>query len=401
MAPDRWRCRTYQYRLHPTTRQTRALLLQLDYQRELYNAALEERVGAWKWERRSVSFFDQCRTLTGLAEIRPEVVASGVVLCRGTLKRLDRAFAAFYRRVKTGETPGYPRFKSASRFHSLQWEDTNGWKVKSEARRLYLLGIGEIKANYHRPLLGTPKAITVKREGATWWVGVRCVDVPATPLASTGREVGLDLGVINLVATSEGELIVGEHFGSQARAQLTFAQQRLATKQRGSNRRRRQVDVVARLHRKVANQRRNAAHQLSRRLVNDYDLIVLEDLAITNMVCAPKAKPDPEVPGAFLLNGAKAKTGLNRSIHDAGWGTLASLLSYKAESAGRIVVTVDPRHTSQMCAKCGHVEAGNRVNQAEFCCLACGHRVHADVNAARNILRAGRARQALACVGRI
>jgi putative transposase len=176
---------------------------------------------------------------------------------------------------------------------------------------------------------------------------------------------------------------------------LAEAQRKLATKQRGSNRRRRQVEVVARLHRRVANQRSNAAHQLSRRLVNDYDLIVLEDLAITNMVRAPKAKPDPDKLGAFLPNGASAKAGLNRSINDAGWGTLASLLSYKAESAGRTVVTVDPRYTSQTCAECGHVETGNRVSQAVFCCLACGHVAHADVNAARNILRAGRARQAL------
>jgi putative transposase len=382
-------------------RQTQALLRQIDYQRELYNAALEERVGAWKWERRSVSYFNQCRTLTGLVDVRPEVVASGITLCRGTLKRLDRAFADFYRRAKGGAPPGFPRFKPASRFDSLQWEDRGGWKVKGEARRLYLLGIGEVKANYYRPLVGTPKTITVKREGAKWWVSVRCVGVPAVPLAPTGREVGLDLGVVNLVATSDGELIVGEHFGSRARAQLTLAQQRLATKQRGSNRRRRQVEVVAQLHRKVAHQRRNAAHQLSRRLVNDYDLIALEDLTVANMVRAPKAKPDPDVPGAFLPNGATAKAGLNRSIHDAGWGTLASLLSYKAESAGRIVVTVNPRHTSQTCGECGHVEAGNRVNQAVFCCLACGHSAHADVNAARNILRAGRARQALACVDRI
>jgi putative transposase len=129
--------------------------------------------------------------------------------------------------------------------------------------------------------------------------------------------------------------------------------------------------------------------------VNDYDVIVVEDLAITNMVRAPRAKLDPDAPGTFLPNGAHAKAGLNRSIHDAGWGTLASLLSYKAESAGRIVVTVDPRYASQTCAVCGHVEAGNRVSQAVFRCLSCGHVAHADVNAARNILRAGRARQAL------
>jgi putative transposase len=396
MAPETTRrCRTFRYRLHPTFRQTQALLHQLDYQRELYNAALEERVGAWKWERRSVSYVDQCRTLTGLRDVRPEVVASGVTLCRGTLKRLDWAFASFYRRAKHGSTPGFPRFKSARRFDALQWEDTSGWKVKGEARRLYLLGIGDVKANYHRPFMGVPKAITVKREGTKWWVSVRCVDVPAAPLPPTGREVGVDLGIANFVATSDGELIVGEHFGSRARSQLAAAQRRLATRQRGSNRRRRQVDVVAQLHRKVANQRKNAAHQLSRRLVNDYDLIAVEDLAITNMVRAPKAKPDPDQPGAFLPNGATAKAGLNRSIIDAGWGTLASLLSYKAESAGRTVVTVDPRYTSQTCAECAHVEAGNRVSQAVFCCLECGHRAHADVNAARNILRAGRARQAL------
>src|ERR1019366_9320211 len=159
------RCRTFRYRLHPTFRQTQTLLHQLDYQRELYNAALEERIGAWKWNHRSVSYVDQCRTLTGLSDLRPEVLASGTVLCRGTLKRLDRAFAAFYRRVKSGETPGFPRFKSAQRFDSLQWEDRSGWKVKERDRRFYLLGIGEVMTNYHRALAGTPKAITVKREG--------------------------------------------------------------------------------------------------------------------------------------------------------------------------------------------------------------------------------------------
>jgi len=400
VANEKQRCRTYRYRLHPTYRQNQALLQQLDYQRELYNAALEERVGVWKWERRSVSFFDQCLTLTGLAAVRPEVVSSGTVLCRGTLERLDRSFVAFYRRVKRGETPGFPRFKPASRFDSLEWEGKSGWKVKVEARRLYLLGIGEVKANYHRPLAGIPKAITVKREGMKWWVSVHCVDVPTCSLAPTGRAVGIDLGVTNLVATSEGECIKGEQFGSKARVQLASAQRKLATKQRGSNRRRRQVEEVARLHRKVTNQRRNTAHQLSQRLVNDYDFIVLEDLAITNMVRKPMAKPDPDVLGAFLPNGTAAKTGLNRSIHDAGWGTLASLLSYKAESAGRTVVTVDPRYTSQTCGLCGHIDVGNRVNQAVSRCLACGHEDHADVNAARNILRAGRARQALACIGR-
>lgn len=392
-------CRNYCYRLHPTVRQIRVLLRQLDFQRELYNAALEERIGAWQWERRSVRYFDQCKTLTELVDVRPEVVACGITLCRGTLKRLDRAFVAFFRRAQKGENPGFPRFKSAQRFDSLQWEDRSGWKMKVEERRLRLRGIGEIKTNYHRPFAGTPKAITVKREGTKWWVNVRCVDVPAQPLAATGRKVGLDLGVVNLVATSDGKLHVGELFGAQTRKRLALAQRRLATKQPGSNRRCRQVEEIVRLHRKVKNQRMNAVHQLSRALVNDYDLIVVEGLKVKNMVRAPKAISDPDQPGKFLPNGAAAKAGLNRSIHDAGWATLLSLLSYKAESAGRTIVTVDPHYTSQTCFECGHVESGNRLSQAEFRCCACGHEAHADVNAARNILRAGRAQRASARVG--
>jgi putative transposase len=393
------RCRTYRYRLHPTVRQTQALTRQLHHQCELYNAALEERKGAWNWEKRSVTYFDQCKTLTGLIEVRPEVLSSGVTLCRGTLKRLDRAFAGFFRRVGNGESPGFPRFRSAQRWDSLQWEDQDGWRVKGDERRLRLCGIGEVKLNYHRPLAGVPKAITVKREGTKWWVSVRCVDVPAMPLAPTSREVGVDLGVVNLVALSDGELIEGSRFAERASERLANAQRGLKSKQLGSNRRSRQVQELARLHRQVKQQRLNAAHQLSRRLVNEFDLIVVEDLKITPMVARPRAIPDPEDSDNFLANGAASKAIFNRSIHDAGWGQLRSLLSYKAESAGRTVVVVNPRYTSSTCALCGHVDKKNRVTQALFRCCSCGHEDHADSNAAVNILRAGRARLASASVG--
>lgn len=393
------RCRNYRFRLHPTYRQALSLERQFAYQHELYNAALEERIGAWNWERRSVSYFDQCRTLTGLGEVRPEVLTCGVTLCRGTLKRLDRAFSSFYGRVKRGDASGFPRFKSASRFTSLQWEDADGWKVKSHERRLYLFGIGDIKVNLHRPVVGTPKAMTVKREGANWWLYLRCVDVPAERLPTVGRSVGIDLGVENLAATSDGALFAGEQFGARAKTQLALAQQRLARQQRGSKRRSLQLAHIAQLHRKISNQRMNASHKLSRQLVNEYDFIAMEDLSIKDMMRAPRAKPDLDHPGAFLPNGAAAKAALNRSIHDAGWGQLASHLLYKAESAGRVVVTIDPRHTSQTCARCSHVDAGNRVSQSAFRCRSCGHEDHADLNAARNILRAGRAQRARVRVG--
>ena len=186
------------------------------------------------------------------------------------------------------------------------------------------MGIGEIKINYLRPITGEPKAITVKREGTKWWLYVSCVNVTAMPLVPTSCQIGIDLGVVNQIATSDGELKKGKHFASKAQTKLAAAQRELAMKNRGSNRRRRQVEEVARLHCKIKDQRRDAAHKLSRQLVNDYDFIALEDLKITNMVRAPKGRPDPEQPGGYLANGASKKGGLKRSIHDAGWGQAVS-----------------------------------------------------------------------------
>jgi putative transposase len=369
----------------------------LGLQCELYNAALEERRGAWHWERRSVSYVDQCRTLTKLRTARPEVLAGGVTVCRGTLRRLDWAFAGFYRRCQVGQRPGFPRFRPRSRWDSLQWEDRNGWRIDTAARRLHLMGIGGLKMRIHRPIRGTPKAITVRREGRRWWVTIRCVDVPPEPLPASGRQVGIDLGVTVLVATSDGTLITNDRHAKHGAQRLARAQQNLATKRRGSQHRRRAVERVAAAHRRVRNRRTDTLHQLSRRLVNDHDLIVHEKLVVSNLVRRPKPRPDSA--GGYRPNGAGAKTGLNRCIHDAGWGRLLAMIAYKAESAGRTVVAVDPRNTSRTCAECGHLSAGNRRG-AVFECKACGHEAHADTNAAINILRAGRAQQHIAAQGR-
>ena len=249
----------------------------------------------------------------------------------------------------------------------------------------------------HRPIRGTPKAITVRREGRRWWITIRCTDVPAEPLPATGRQVGIDLGVTVLVATSDGALITNDRHGHRSANRLARAQQDLATKQRGSQHRRRAVERVAAVHRRIRNRRANTLHQLSRQLVNDHDLVVHEQLAVANLVRRPKPRPDEA--GGYEPNGAAAKTGLNRCIHDAGWGQLLAMITYKAESAGRTVIAVDPRNTSRTCTDCGHVSAGNRRG-AVFECQACGHQAHADTNAAINILRAGRAQQPKAAQGR-
>jgi putative transposase len=201
---------------------------------------------------------------------------------------------------------------------------------------------------------------------------------------------------VNLITTSDGLIVDSHHFERRAFASIAKAQLDQQRRGKDSNRRRRVVERLAQQHRRVRNRRRDLAHKLSRQLVNDYDLIVLEDLAITSMVRRPRPRRSRD--GAFEPNGASSKSGLNRSIHDAGWGELARMIAYKAEDAGRDVLAVCPRFTSQRCACCGHTDAANRRTQAEFQCVACGHRAHADVNAACNVLWAGRALRASARV---
>jgi putative transposase len=172
---------------------------------------------------------------------------------------------------------------------------------------------------------------------------------------------------------------------------LATAQRTLARRQRKSARRGKAVARVAAIHAKVRRQRLDHAHKTALALVRRYDLIACEDLRIANMTRTPAPKPDGH--GGYLPNGAAAKTGLNRSILDTGWGVFLSILSAKAESAGRILIAVSPANTSRTCPKCSHCAADNRLTQAKFACVACGHTDHADVNAAINILRAGLALQ--------
>lgn len=178
-------------------------------------------------------------------------------------------------------------------------------------------------------------------------------------------------------------------WGRAADEKLSAAQQRLQRAKRGSKSRQRRRETVAARHRKIANQRKDFHHKQTRALVESYDVLVVEDLQIVNMLRRAKPVPDPDNPGQFLNNGARAKSGLNRSISDAGWGGFVSKLRAKAEDAGRVWIEVDPRHTSDGCEKCGFAARENRVSQAEFVCQRCAHRAQADEHAARNILRAG------------
>lgn len=379
----------------PTKRQHIALHGCVDSHRELYNAALQERRDAWRHSRTRITYGDQSGQLTEIRRLRGDVAVWSFSSQQATLRRLNRAFAGFFRRAKAGGKPGYPRFKGPGRFDSVEWpKDGDGARWHPESSRVYLQGIGEVKVKAHRPVVGRVKTIQVLRQGRHWMLILSCDDVPTNPLPATGRKVGVDVGIASFITTSDGASVDNPRWARAAAARLAIAQQRLVGKKRGSNNRARARQTLAARHRKIANQRRDFHHKTALALVEFYDLIVVEHLKIANMLRRPKPIDDPSSPGRFLPNGAAAKSGLNRSISDAAWGQFLSILRAKAEDAGRTWTEVDPRHTSDRCENCGHAASENRVTQAEFVCQACGHTAHADEHAARNILRVGLARHA-------
>ncbi|OUC84331.1 RNA-guided endonuclease InsQ/TnpB family protein [Streptosporangium minutum] len=382
--------RSFKFLLRPTARQAAALTACLEDHRALYNAALEHRRTAYAKVKVSVRYGEQS---ADLKHIRADDAGGqgrwSFSSQQATLRRLDKAFRAFFDRLKAGRTPGFPRFKGKRWFDTVEWpKDGDGcrWDSQPEhptATFVRLQGVGHVRVHQHRAVRGTVKTISVKREGRRWFVVLSCDDVPAEPLPTTGAAAGIDLGVASLVTTSDGEHLDNPRHLAASADRLAAAQRDLARKKRGSRRRRKAAARVAALHGKVRRQRLDGAHKAALRLVRDYDVIAHEDLRIANMTRS--ASGTIEAPGRNVAQ----KSGLNRSILDAGWGVFLTILSHKAESAGRELVAVNPAHTSRTCARCGHVAKENRVSQAEFHCQRCAHVAHADVNAAINILRAG------------
>ncbi|MFD8949778.1 RNA-guided endonuclease InsQ/TnpB family protein [Streptomyces xanthophaeus] len=392
--------RAYKFLMRPTAGQQIALGEMLRDHCSLYNGALQERRDAYRHvSKTSVKYGMQSVQLKEIRAFDPERQGRWSFSSQqATLRRLDKAFAAFFRRVKSGETPGYPRFRGVNWFDTVDFpKDGDGcrWDATpyDPVTRVRFQGVGHVRVNQHRPVAGKVKTVSVKREGNRWYVVLTAEQTEPGPLPSTGAVVGIDLGIASFLTTSNGKHTLNPRHARKAAAKLEAAQRALARCKRGSGRRKKAVAKVAGLHRKVRRQRLDHAHKTALGLVRDHDLIAHEDLKIRNMVKAPRPKPDPRTPGGFLPNGASSKAGLNRSISDAGWGVFLAILTSKAESAGREVIAVDPRNTSRTCPECGHVTAENRPTQEKFHCVSCGHQAHADVVGALNVLRAGLARR--------
>ncbi|MGG2458755.1 RNA-guided endonuclease InsQ/TnpB family protein [Streptomyces sp. RGM 3693] len=392
--------RTYKFFMRPTARQGHALIAMLRDHCSLYNSALQERRDAYRHASRTkVRYGQQSAQLKEIRAFDPERQGRWSFSSQqATLRRLDRAFAAFFRRVKAGDKPGYPRFRSVSRFDTVDFPrdgDGCGWNSTPHAlvTRVRLQGVGHIRVHQHRPVIGKVKTVSVKREGRRWYVILTAERAKPEPLPATGSVVGIDMGISNFLADSNGRFVNNPRHGRKAAAKLEAAQRGLRRCKRGSKRRCTAVEKVARLHRKVRRQRLDHAHKIALDLVRSHDAIAHEDLKIRNMIRRPAPRPDPAKPGNFLPNGAASKAGLNHSIADAGWGVFLAILNAKAECAGREVMAVDPRNTSRRCPACGHTAKRNRPTQEKFHCVSCGHSAHADTVGALNVLRAGLARR--------
>ncbi len=394
----------YKFRLYPTRKQRERLQETLDACRALYNAALTERRDAYNFHVRQhpnyydaatrsersreigITYYSQATQLPEIKNIREEYTDVHSQVLQDVLRRVQKAFDAFFRRVRHGEEPGYPRFQGKGRYDSFTYPQA-GFSLTHD-HRVCLSKIGSIKVKLHREIKGTIKTCTIKREGDGWYVVFAC-EVEHERLEECQEAVGIDLGLLQFATLSNGSTIENPRYYRKAEQHLAHLQQALSRKKHGSHRWKKAGQLVGKVHRKVANQRRDFLHKASRQLVNASGVIVFEKLEPTKMNKRPKPKADEN--GTYLPNGAAAKGGLNKSIVDAGWGMFQQFCVYKAANAGRAVLFVNPRYTSQICSGCGTVvkkELSERWHSCE-----CGCSLDRDHNAAINILRLGRSLQ--------
>jgi putative transposase len=366
-------------RLYPTIAQTAALDHALHVTRHLYNALLQERRDAWRLRKVCLTAKMQYAELT---DLRAESIHLRSVYreCEdAVLRRLDIAYAAAFSRMKRGEKAGFPRFKGFARFRQITFPHGDRCiKLDADQRRVRIPGVGSVKLRKGR-IIPPFKRVWIVRKNDRWYAQFEC-DRSVEPLPATHAHIGLDRGVTVLLATSDGALIENPAFFKTSRLRLERAQRVVAKRKKNGRNRRKAIIKLARIHETIKNQRRDHAHKESRRIVNAYDVIALEDLNLRTMTRS--AKGTIASPGRNVA----AKSGLNRALLDAGFGQIARLIAEKAESAARTIIHVDPRYTSQTCSKCDHVASENR-HGIGFLCVACGHTEHADVNAAKNILK--------------
>lgn len=354
--------KSYKFRIYPNKTQTAKLCETLDLCRELYNAALQERRDAWRLERKSISFFEQKKQLPEIKTIRKDLSnVYSQILC-DVLNRLDKTFNSFFTRLKKKEKVGFPRFKNQRQFDSFCYPQS-GFSLNDN--KLALSKIGKIKIKLSRPIQGKVKTCTIKREVDKWFV-VFSVETCIEPLPKTNQSVGLDMGISAFATLSDGTRINNSKFYESSQKKLRIAQRRVSRRKKGSNRRKKAIKLLQKIHLKIKNQRNDFQHKISTQLVKEFDLIIIEKLNIKGM----------------------SKGILSKQIHDAAWSFFFGMLRYKAENADKQLIEVNPSGTSQRCSECGEI-VKKSLSVREHRCHNCNLKIDRDHNAAINILRLG------------
>lgn len=350
---------TYKYRLLPRKKQYARLDEIAESQRILYNAALEERIGAWKKAKKRITYYDQCKSLT---EIRKDDASLPANLQRATLHRLELAYRGFFLRRKRGEKSGFPRFRAMSRWSGFGFGEFSG--VVLRGNKLLFRGLdGSLRVHMHRAMSdGKILACQFKKDSKGWTICFQ-VRVASEALTNTGNQVGIDVGLKEFAVLSTGESIHNPRHFQKQQSELRRRQRHLARCKRGSNGRKKARLALARVHLKIRNSRSAFLHQVSARLVRENELIAVEDLNVKG-----------------LASGILAK-----SVNDAGWSMFMNMLSYKAAKAGRQLVKVDARNTTQACSGCGCI-VPKTLKDRTHGCMHCGLVLDRDHNAAINIL---------------
>ncbi|KNZ70318.1 putative transposase [Thermincola ferriacetica] len=359
--------RNYRFRIYPSREQEQKLLDWIETCRKIFNTAIAQRKESWEKEKRSLSRREQQVWLKEAKKENEYFRQVHSQVAQEVLFRVERAFAAFFRRVKNGETPGYPRFKGRGRYKSLTFTQFGEGKGASfQDGKLKLSKIGLVKIKLHRQIPSTVKTVIIKRDAVGRWWAVFAVEIELSQQQThAGPAIGLDAGLEKFAALSDDSVIENPRHLRKTEERLKRAQRELSRKEKGSRNRERARRKLAKLHAKVRSQRMDFLHKQSRKLVNTYSLIAVEELNIKGMV---------------------KNHHLAKSISDAGWGEFISMLEYKAGEAGTKLVKVNPSGTSQECSRCG-MTVPKELSERVHCCPYCGLTLDRDVNAARNILK--------------
>ncbi len=359
--------RTYKYRLlgnkNTYTNAGRWLALC----RRLYNMALEQRIAVYKRNKESLSFYEQKRQLPDLKAGFPEYREVDAQVLQDVLERLGKAYQGFFRRVKNGDKPGFPRFKGRDRYKSFTLKQ-NSWKL--DGKYLTIRNVGRFKLRLSRPVEGDIKTVTIRREPTgKWYVCFSCDNVPERVLEKSSKSIGIDVGIKSFLVDSEGNKVDSPAYFRQSERLLRRRQRTLCRRVKDSHRRHKARILVAKAHEKVKNQRNDFLHKVANRYISNYGYIFIEDLNIKGMV---------------------RNHHLSKSIADSSWGKFFELLSYKAEGAGRTLTRI-PRFepSSKTCSECGAVNQDLTLNDRQWVCQACGVLHERDYNAAKNIHRVG------------